>query len=83
MIGCRACQEISSGDCGMHGPITVTSGVTLSTDPPPRGVCLHCGARLLKAGEKHAIVHPPRPARPFYLDIDPPRPARPFYLDIE
>ncbi len=32
MVGCRACEQISSGDCGMHGPRMILGNVTFS--PP-------------------------------------------------
>ncbi len=26
MPGCRSCEQLSSGDCGMHGPIMIPAG---------------------------------------------------------
>lgn len=71
MLGCWECAQLTGGDCGKHGTgITVTSGVTLSTAPPPRQTCQQCGAPLLNAGEKHAIVLPPRTRPPFYFEVE-------------
>ncbi|MCI0359014.1 MAG: hypothetical protein L0211_11090 [Planctomycetaceae bacterium] len=29
-IGCNDCKKVSSGDCGKHGPITMTIGETVN-----------------------------------------------------
>ncbi len=44
--GCRQCEQMTSGDCGMHGPqiITLPNGLvgTYRFEPLPR--CFICGA---------------------------------------
>jgi len=46
MAGCRACQEITSGDCGMHGPIFIPASVPTNPRDSHRwfgAVCAACG----------------------------------------
>ena len=32
---CRMCHELTNGDCGQHGPQTITYGVTIPATPAP------------------------------------------------
>lgn len=67
--GCRDCDQMTSGDCGKHGPTIVTNGVTIPPyAPAPRLQCPTCGAPVLHHGERHAVIREVETRPLFYAE---------------